>query len=231
MFKVEEFKKFIVAKVNNKDVKHYNLLIDGLCQFKLEVAEYSKLSINNISKKLRKIFSNLCEEKNKKSIRLSFRTYLLYLHGFKKCSSCTEILNLKLFNIDSYTWSGLRDNCKKCHTQKTREYQNRSEIKETLKVYYSKRRKAYPEYFSALNAKCRALLSKASPKWVSKIELVQIEKLYYEAKQRTIKTGIKYHVDHIIPLNGVNVCGLHTISNLQILSEKENLQKSNKMAA
>jgi hypothetical protein len=47
-------------------------------------------------------------------------------------------------------------------------------------------------------------------------------------KVRNSITGFEWHVDHILPLNGTNICGLHIWSNLQVIPKKENLQKGAK---
>lgn len=63
------------------------------------------------------------------------------------------------------------------------------------------------------------------PMWADK---EKINKIYKEAKELTKTTGIIYEVDHIIPLQGKNVCGLHTENNLQIITRSKNRKKSNK---
>jgi hypothetical protein len=66
---------------------------------------------------------------------------------------------------------------------------------------------------------------KSMPLWANK---KAIQAIYIEARRLTAETGIKYEVDHIIPSNHALVCGLHVESNLQILTESENISKYNK---
>ncbi|MCK5604285.1 hypothetical protein KAR91_20520 [Candidatus Pacearchaeota archaeon] len=78
---------------------------------------------------------------------------------------------------------------------------------------------------SAKEAKRRATKLKATPVWS---EIEEIKKMYSLAALFGEMFGVKQHVDHIIPLQGKLVCGLHCLSNLQILPATSNLSKSNK---
>lgn len=68
----------------------------------------------------------------------------------------------------------------------------------------------------------------ARPKWLSQDDLWMIEEAYSLAKLREQMTGIKWHVDHIVPLRGKTVCGLHVPWNLQVITASENCSKRNK---
>ena len=90
--------------------------------------------------------------------------------------------------------------------------------KEKRASYNKAYKEANPEARRALKAKRRAAKLQATPPWYSHADCVA---LYKE-----LKPG--YHLDHIIPLQGENVSGLHWHHNLQLLPAAENIAKSNK---
>lgn len=72
-------------------------------------------------------------------------------------------------------------------------------------------------------------VKEATPKWLSYEQLQYFEFMKAKAKAMTARTGIRHVVDHVIPLRGKNVRGLHVPWNLQILTNSENSRKSNKV--
>jgi len=82
----------------------------------------------------------------------------------------------------------------------------------------------------AIRAKRRAAKLKAAPRWLTTEDRRQIQEFYEIAQAFRLYTGQEYHVDHIVPLQGKNVCGLHVPWNLQVIPAKENLRKSNKFS-
>lgn len=75
---------------------------------------------------------------------------------------------------------------------------------------------------AAMSNKRRAKLLKCLPPWA---DIEKIREFYAKAKELTEQTGVTHHVDHIVPLQGKLVTGLHVEWNLQVLTEFENLSK------
>ena len=80
----------------------------------------------------------------------------------------------------------------------------------------------------AWQSKRRAAKLLAIPSWLTKDDYQAMEAMHNEAIRLELETGIKHHIDHIHPLQGKFICGLHCPSNLQILTESENCAKGNK---
>ena len=62
---------------------------------------------------------------------------------------------------------------------------------------------------------------------LAKNDAEAIVDLYKTAAIKTMITGVKHQVDHIIPLNHPDVCGLHVSWNMDILTAEDNVRKSN----
>lgn len=68
----------------------------------------------------------------------------------------------------------------------------------------------------------------ATPKWLTENQLAHIRAHYETAQIIKREFGELLEVDHIIPLRGKDVCGLHVPWNLQLMAKSANCQKSNK---
>jgi len=80
----------------------------------------------------------------------------------------------------------------------------------------------------AKKAKRRTVELQRKPAWLTKEDLWLIKETYDLAVERTKLLGFKWEVDHIIPLQGKTVSGLHTPNNLQVITMEENRKKQNK---
>jgi hypothetical protein len=69
----------------------------------------------------------------------------------------------------------------------------------------------------------------ATPRWLTRVQKSQIRQIYQIAITMSQTTGEQYVVDHIVPLRSDEVCGLHVPWNLRVITQEENLKKSNKL--
>ena len=65
----------------------------------------------------------------------------------------------------------------------------------------------------------------ATPSWA---DMDSIKLKYIEAHRMGLLSGVPHHVDHIVPLQGKNVCGLHSPNNLRAIPASDNLRKQNR---
>lgn len=104
--------------------------------------------------------------------------------------------------------------------------------KETVKNNDRLKRKNNPIKYRALSnaavRKYQATKLRRTPKWLSKEQLQEIKEHYILAAELSWLSDSGLEVDHIVPLQGKNVSGLHVPWNLQVISAYENQSKGNR---
>jgi hypothetical protein len=153
-----------------------------------------------------------------------------YKDGIRSyCKSCAKEMNRKRYaekkdHIAKVNAEWAKNNPEK-RRKITQKYKakNREKLNKKTREWFRKN----PEKLRGYLAKRRAQRLNATPKWLSKEDLKRIDDIYTSAKVLGEKFKVNYHVDHIIPLNGENVCGLHVPWNLQLLEASLNIAKGN----
>jgi hypothetical protein len=100
---------------------------------------------------------------------------------------------------------------------------------EAKNAYKQKYKEANPDMYKELVSLRRRRFRQATPNWLTATQRMEIRLKYRLAIELSRATGIRHAVDHIIPLQGEEVCGLHVPWNLQVIPQTENLKKSNKL--
>jgi hypothetical protein len=174
----------------------------------------------------------------------------------KMCTRCKSNKHISFFGKNKTKKDGHQSQCKPCckeifnewrikfgtsnkrvlewqkaNPEKHKAKNERYKTANIEKVRASKARWARdnPGLVNAKTARRRAKILKASPPWLNESHQLNIKQYYNEANLLTVQTGTEHHVDHIVPLQGRNVCGLHVPWNLQVITAKENYRKSNKL--
>lgn len=145
------------------------------------------------------------------------------------CRGCTNLINKTWrSNNPEKTKCGYR---KKYHKNIEKERLRGRKKYAKYKKEYSLKRKVWETNNrgkrNAVEAKRRAKKLNATPKWLSVDQIAEIKMFYIQAKELSWLSEGGLDVDHIVPLQGRNVCGLHVPWNLQIISSHANNVKFN----
>lgn len=173
----------------------------------------------------------------------------------KKCASCNLICTFAQFNKDKSKPDGLNSTCRECRKIITDRYLSNPynleksrkksakwirDNKEKGRIATAKWRAAHPEENKEVykrwasknrdivNANKRYRLAKVkavTPKWANR-ELMRDFHRY--AVLMTKLSGIRWEVDHQVPIKSSYVCGFNCEENLEIIPATENLKKSNR---
>ena len=171
----------------------------------------------------------------------------------KHCPKCAEMKELSDFTRDAKRKDGLRSWCRQC--TKIGNAGWRSKNLATWASYTAKWKAADPEHAlalerdryhadpkksiaktrrwqeenpgeaSVLTVRKRTGVDQVAPVWA---DIAAIGAVYLLARAVSEMTGLRTHVDHIVPLRSRYVCGLHVHTNLQVIPSGENLAKGNK---
>jgi len=148
----------------------------------------------------------------------------------KYCPKCNTTKPLVSFFKNKTKKDKLDSFCKECSTKRYKAWREKNYQKaiQSNRQSAAKWRADKPFKNAAKTVRYTAKKLQATPKWLTKEQHKQIEAFYWLAKLQYELTDTKYHVDHIVPLKGKTVCGLHVPWNLQVIEATANISKGNR---
>lgn len=161
----------------------------------------------------------------------------------KVCKTCkVEKSTEEFYKQTTRGVYGVRGTCKLCDNYKKKEYRDsigdlllarkKAEYARNRDARLEQKRKYRQENKGRINALVTArkkIVRQRTPSWVSSDEKWLIKEVYDLAALRSSVLGFDWHVDHVLPLQGKTVSGLHILGNLQVIPAIENIRKRNKV--
>jgi hypothetical protein len=151
------------------------------------------------------------------------------------CIACHRADNVarKKVNRTSPAFSAAEREYKKAYREQTGA--ERAAYMKQWRSLNAEARQAYGRKYRSDNAAFVAFLcqkrkidkANRTPSWLDSDDLWMIEQAYELAAVRTKLFGFSWHVDHIVPLRGKRVSGLHVPLNLQVIPGVDNIRKNN----
>ena len=157
-----------------------------------------------------------------------------------RCCRCRQDKPRSEFHKASSRRGGRSNRCKPCAIEVASEWYKNN--KDRKRAYDAKRREEKRHLYRAASKRWREAnkesknadtnvrrkrVRKNMPPWIRPRDMKCI---YDQASRVSQCLGVQHHVDHIHPLRGRGLRGLHVPWNLQVLPAKKNLEKSNKIA-
>lgn len=144
---------------------------------------------------------------------------------FNICKECQKEKSAKRYQANKKQYAKKQAEYKKANKSKVAEWgakyyaQNSEKVAAKSKKYRENNKEHLSAYMRMYSAKRHATKLKAIPLWFEKEKVTLI---YKKAQEWG------FQVDHVIPLQGKNVCGLHCWANLQLLDKSSNASKGNR---
>lgn len=147
-------------------------------------------------------------EANKDKVALRHKTYSeAHKEKIVEYRKIYYQANKEKINVKSNAWT-------KANKERAKDHQKSSKAK-------------YRWRYNAYSAKRHTAKLNRTPCWLTEADFEKIERKYALARRKTETTGERWDVDHIIPLQGKFVSGLHVPANLRVIKHITNCRKRN----
>lgn len=118
-----------------------------------------------------------------------------------------------------------RENEKVCSLKRAYYGRHKERLLDEAKAYRSENRGLYV----MLCQQRRTAIRRATPRYLSDAHRLEIREIYDQCAALNRRDPGSHHVDHIVPIQGDTVCGLHVPWNLRVITAQENTRKGNKL--